>query len=205
MVPCTLSPTGYSGQLNPATAQRSLRGGTPTRRLGLCAGRSASDNTATLIVLAPRRPMAAHESPRTTEARFRARSATSADSPYARAYGRVVAGSKTGRSAETAKEFLVEAAGGLLNCDRREKRVFQYYRPVADLRDRSYERAGMARKRSLAAGANHVRQRARDAQRVGGDRETNAPISARSPTDPRPSKAASLRHPRSVARHRKPQ
>ena len=106
------------------------------------------------------------QSPRTTEARFRARSATSADSPYARAYGRVVAGSKTGRSAETAKEFLVEAAGGLLNCDRREKRVFQYYRPVADLRDRSYERAGMARKRSLAAGANHVRQRARDAQRV---------------------------------------
>ena len=54
------------------------------------------------------------------------------------------------------------------------------------------------------AGADHVRQRVRDAQGRG-DRESTAPIFPRSPTDGPPSKAASRRHPRSVARHRKPQ
>ena len=33
----------------------------------------------------------------------------------------------------TPKEFFIEAASGLLNCDRRENRVFQHYRREADI------------------------------------------------------------------------
>ena len=50
------------------------------------------------------------------KSRFRGRHVISADSPHRRAY-RSVARGKTGRSGRPPKEFLIEAASGLLNCD----------------------------------------------------------------------------------------
>jgi hypothetical protein len=51
------------------------------------------------------------------KSRFRARRVISADSPHGRAY-RSVARGKAGRSADPPKEFFIEDASGLLNCDR---------------------------------------------------------------------------------------
>jgi hypothetical protein len=51
------------------------------------------------------------------KSRFRARRVMLADSPYRRAYASVARG-KTGWSAGPPKEFFIEAASGLLNCDR---------------------------------------------------------------------------------------
>jgi len=57
------------------------------------------------------------------KSRIRARHVISADSLHGRAYGSVARG-KVGRSAEPPKEFFIEAASGLLNCDRCGKLSF---------------------------------------------------------------------------------